>query len=85
MTILRITTPTGIFLRDDFTHDPETEIALDVAPAQGFYLPKWDGEQWVEGGTPPNEIPVTEPTIEERISAVESDITEIATILSEVI
>ena len=49
--ILRITDLNGLFIRDDFTFDPDTEIGLDVAPAQGFYSPKWDGKQWVEGRT----------------------------------
>lgn len=43
---------TGMFLRDDFTFNEETEIGLEVNPAQGFYHPKWDGEQWGEGLTP---------------------------------
>lgn len=42
---------TGMFLRDDFTFNEETEIGLEVNPAQGFYHPKWDGEKWVEGAT----------------------------------
>lgn len=42
---------TKLFLRDDFTFDKSTEIALDVKPAQGFYLPKWNGKQWIEGRT----------------------------------
>ena len=42
---------TGVFLRDDFTFDENTEIGLQVEPAQGFYLPKWDGMKWVEGLT----------------------------------
>ena len=45
-----ISTKTGMFIRDDFTAS-KGEIALDVAPAQGFYWPKWDGKQWVEGRT----------------------------------
>lgn len=42
---------TGVFLRDDFSFDEETEIGLDVNPAQGLYQPKWDfeNEKWVEG------------------------------------
>ena len=36
---------TGVFLRDDFTFDENTEIGLKVQPAQGFYQPKWDGEK----------------------------------------
>ena len=57
---------TYFFIRDDFTHDSETEIALDVQPAQGLYKPTWSGEitededgnlsigdgEWVEGATP---------------------------------
>ena len=39
---------TGLFLRDDFTFDEETEIGLDVEPSQGLIQPKWDGEKWVE-------------------------------------
>lgn len=39
----------------------------------GFYWPKWDGAQWIEGGTVP--VPVTQPpTEDERISAVEAAI-----------
>ena len=48
--IKRIIDSNGLFLRDDFEAN-EGEIALDVAPAQGFYQPKWDGTQWVEGAT----------------------------------
>ena len=66
-----IDSQTGLFIRDDFTGNEETEIALDVEPAQGLYLPKWDGEQWVEGGTAP-EPTIPEPTIEERLAAVEA-------------
>ena len=43
-----INNQTGVFLRDDFTFNENTEIGLNVEPAQGFYLPKWDGEKWVE-------------------------------------
>lgn len=53
---------TGLFKRDDFTFDSNTELALDVEPAQGFILPRWVAEEvldengevlssrcWVEG------------------------------------
>lgn len=57
---------TLFFIRDDFTHDSETEIGLDVEPSQGLYKPKWNGDisededsnlligdgEWVEGATP---------------------------------
>ena len=56
---------TYFFIRDDFNHDPETELALTVEPAQGLYKPKWSAEltedeegnitvgegEWVEGAT----------------------------------
>ena len=48
--IKRIISQNGLFLRDDFNAN-DGEIALDVTPAQGFYHPKWDGTQWVEGAT----------------------------------
>ena len=52
---------TQLFLRDDFTFDAETEIGLDVAPAQGLYVPKWDGEKWIETGQVQESTP-QEPT-----------------------
>lgn len=61
---------TGLFIRDDFTFDEKTEIGLDVKPAQGFYHPKWNGNEWVEGGTKPEPQP-QEPSIEERLEALE--------------
>ena len=49
---------TGLFIRDDFTFDEETEIGLDVEPSQGLYKPKWDfeNETWIEGGVKPEPI-----------------------------
>lgn len=67
---------TYFFIRDDFTHDPDTELALDVEPAQGLYKPKWTGEitedddgnliasqdgEWVEGATPEEIEELTKP------------------------
>ena len=52
---------TSLFIRDDFTFDEETEIGLEVAPAQGLYAPKWDGTQWIETGQAPEPTP-QEPT-----------------------
>ena len=42
---------TNLFLRDDFTFDEETEIGLEVEPAQGLFQPKWNGQEWVENAT----------------------------------
>ena len=61
---------THLFIRDDFTFDEETEIGLDVTPAQGLYAPKWDGTQWIETGQAP-EPTLQEPTIEERLEQTE--------------
>ena len=66
---------TQFFIRDDFNHDPETEIALNVEPAQGLYKPMWSGEitedeegnlligdgEWVEGATPEEIEELTKP------------------------
>ena len=67
---------THLFIRYDFTFDEETEISLDVDPAQGLYKPKWDGDKWVEGATQEELDELTkpqpqEPTIEERLEQTE--------------
>lgn len=77
MEIYRIINKQGLFLRDDFTHDPETEIALNVEPAQGLYRPKWDGEQWVESATDIPEPTPPEPTESERLAVLESAVLDI--------
>lgn len=68
---------TKLFVRDDFEFNPETEIGVDVSPAQGFYRPKWDGETWVEGMTAEEiealkaQAEPQEPTESERLEALE--------------
>lgn len=32
---------TKVFLRDDFTFDPKTEIGLNLEPSQGLINPMW--------------------------------------------
>ena len=64
---------TMLFLRDDTQWNEELEIALEVEPDNESALvhPKWDGEKWIEGAT---EIPPQqpqEPTLEERLQALE--------------
>ena len=64
---------TGLFIRDDFYFDEGTEIALEVEPPndEGFIHPKWTGTEWIEGAA---EIPPQqpqEPTLEERVQALE--------------
>lgn len=79
ITFLRIIDKqTNIFIRDDFTFNEETEIGLDVQPAQGLYKPKWNGTEWVEGLTQ-EEIDslgnvISEPSLEERLQMAEDTI-----------
>ena len=69
---------TGIFIRDDFTFDEQTEIGLDVEPARGLYTPKWNGEAWEEGATQEYidslkaQSEPQEPSLEDRIQALEA-------------
>jgi len=68
---------THLFLRDDFTFDEETEIGLDVAPAQGFYHPKWNGTEWVEGLSEEeiSELKKPQPielSLEERLESIQT-------------
>lgn len=84
MKLLRIINKQGYFLRDDFTFDETTEIGLDVSPAQGFYHPKWNGTEWVEGGQAPEPQP-SEPTLEERAAQVETDTDEMGTTVDGII
>lgn len=73
MKIYRVTDRNGLFIRDDFTFTDD-EIGLDVEPAQGFYLPKWNGREWVEGGTPPKVELVIEPTLEEKVADLQAQL-----------
>ena len=75
---------TGDFIEDvlfeshPIVMDAEGNTVLDAqyveeAPKQGFYLPRWNGTEWVEGGEPlpiPDPIP-SEPTVDERLNSLE--------------
>ena len=81
----------GLFLRDDFTYDPETESAYEGDIPSGFYLPKYDGTKWIEALTQAeidaikaNAQPIM-PTLDERVEAVETDVDHIVNALAEVI
>ena len=80
---------TGVFLRDDFTFDENTEIGLNVEPAQGFYLPKWDGEKWIEGLTAEEISSITnqpiepQPSLEEKVTELQQVIVELTTKLND--
>ena len=75
----KIDTTTGNFLEDVlFESHPTTENGeldpqyIEEAPAQGFYWPKWNGTEWVEGGQAPEptEPEPQAPTIEEMAIAL---------------
>ena len=82
---VRIIDPNGYFIEDAFV-DELTELTIETPCPSGFYLPKWDGTAWVEGGTA-EEIAaiqasvVVEPTAEERISALETLVLELGGII----
>ena len=68
---------TKLFIRDDFHFNPETEIGLEVEPAQGLYQPRWNGEAWEESATQEYidslkaQAQPQEPTEAERLEALE--------------
>lgn len=80
----KIDITTGNFIEDVLfeSHptvlDAEGNTILDAqfveeAPQQGFYLPRWTGTEWVEGGEPlptPDPIP-REPRVDERLNSLE--------------
>ena len=70
----KIDTVTGNFLEDVlFESHPTLEDGeldpqyIEDAPAQGFYWPKWNGTEWVEGGVAPDQTEPEQqvPTMEE--------------------
>jgi len=69
---------TSLFLRDGIEFDETIEIGLNVEPSEGFYIPKWDGTMWVEGGIAPIEIPQID------LKAVAIDKIELATTVTTV-
>ena len=80
----KIDVVTGNFIEDVLfeSHptvlDAEGNTVLDAqyveeAPKQGFYLPRWNGTEWVEGGEPlpmPDTTP-NDPTVDERLDSLE--------------
>jgi len=69
----KINQTTGLFIEDVFADKLASDLVATPCPG-GFYWPRWDGTQWVEGGAAPE--PVTpEPTIEDRVAATEAAIT----------
>lgn len=83
MKLFRKIDTTGNFLEDVlFGSHPTLEDGeldpqyIEDAPAQGFYWPKWNGTEWVEGGVAP-EPTTPEPTVEERLEMAEIALLEL--------
>ena len=58
--------------------EPDNQY-IEEAPSQGFYLPRWTGTEWVEGGQAPEPIePETQaPTMEQMVNALMQTQTEL--------
>ena len=69
---VRIIDENGLFVCDDFVNEL-TEFTIETPCPEGFYLPKWNGTEWVEGGVA-SEPTKPEPTIEERTAALEQTV-----------
>jgi len=69
----------GFFMEDAFV-DELTEFTIEAPCPEGFYKPKWDGSQWVEGLTQVEidslKNVVAEPTEAERLATVEKALLE---------
>ena len=85
MIYVRIIDSNGFFVCDDFV-DELTEFTVETPCLDGFYLPKWDGMQWVEGKTA-EEIAailasvVIEKSTDDRISELETLVLQIGGII----
>lgn len=67
----------GYFIEDVILKKGE-EIPSDcveVRPPQPCYNPRWNGEEWIEEGEPPEPQP-KEPTEKERLEALEQAMLE---------
>ena len=77
MIFVRLIDGNGMFIEDAFVEEL-TEFTIETPCPSGFYQPKWNGTEWVEGLTQ-EEIQAikdstlpTEPTLEERLQALEA-------------
>jgi hypothetical protein len=73
----KIDTTTGNFLEDVlFENDPPFDDGSYISKPvpQGFYLPRWNGTEWVEGGQAPEPVePEPQaPSEAERIEMLEN-------------
>lgn len=85
MIFVRIIDGNGYFVEDAFV-DELTEFTIETHCPAGFYLPRWDGTQWVEGKTADEiaaitEAVTTEKTDSERLSDLETIVLELGGII----
>ena len=59
-------------LEEEGNPQPDPQY-VEEAPPQGFYLPRWNGAEWVEGGQAPDPAPQG-PTVEERLQMAQDTI-----------
>lgn len=76
MIYVRIINSDNIFLNDDFV-DELTKFTVETPIPSGMYAfpgksPKWDGTKWVEQGSAPIFPTISEPTIDDRVSSLET-------------
>lgn len=69
MHFVRLIDENGMFIEDAFVNELN-EFTITTPCPPRFYHPKWNGSEWVEGGTKP-EPQQQEPTLEERLEALE--------------
>lgn len=77
MKFVRTINENGMFIEDAFVEEL-TEFTIETPCPSGFYHPKWNGTEWVEGLTQDeiqaikDSVLPTEPSLEERIQALEA-------------
>jgi hypothetical protein len=71
----KINTSTGLFIEDALLMDGfmENDEFIETEVPQGFYWPRWNGTEWVEGGVAPEPQP-HELAIEELLMMAIADL-----------
>ena len=86
MKFVRVIDDNGLFIEDAFVEELN-EFTIETPRPEGFYKPKWNGTEWVEGLTQ-TEIEAIkagsepQPTLEERVDKVETDVDEIVQVIA---
>lgn len=70
----KINQTTGLFIEDVMTDTPTDDLIATPVP-DGFYWPKWEGKQWIEGRTAAEIAPIIAAKVEaQKIVDNETDI-----------